>query len=113
MTAMVARLDEAALALHLARSNSHGRRMKVLPTVIASLMMLSSLNENATAAELKLGIIGLDTSHVTAFTKILNDSKAPNHVQGGKVVAAFKSSSADIPSSANRVEQYTAQLQNE
>ena len=87
--------------------------MKVLPTVIASLMMLSSLNENATAAELKLGIIGLDTSHVTAFTKILNDPKAPNHVPGGKVVAAFKSSSADIPSSANRVEQYTAQLQNE
>ncbi|MDB6175735.1 MAG: Oxidoreductase family, NAD-binding Rossmann fold [Chthoniobacteraceae bacterium] len=61
--------------------------------------------------DLKIGIIGLDTSHVTAFTKILNDANAPNHVPGAKVVAAFKSASADIPSSASRVEEYTATLE--
>jgi predicted dehydrogenase len=66
----------------------------------------------AFAAEMRIGIIGLDTSHVTAFTKLLNDAAAPNHVPGGKVVAAFKSSSPDIPSSADRVEQYTTELQN-
>lgn len=66
----------------------------------------------AFAAEMRIGIIGLDTSHVTAFTKVINDSSAPNHVPGGKVVAAVKSSSPDIPSSADRVEQYTAELQN-
>ena len=65
----------------------------------------------ALADDLKLGIIGLDTSHVTAFTEILNNSNAAGHVPGGKVVAAFKSSSADIPSSANRVEEYTTTLQ--
>ncbi|MFM1769603.1 MAG: hypothetical protein RJA22_2132 [Verrucomicrobiota bacterium] len=63
------------------------------------------------AAELRLGIIGLDTSHVTAFTKLINDPTTPKHVPGGKVVAAFKSSSADIPSSAGRVEGYTRELQ--
>jgi hypothetical protein len=89
--------------------------MKVSPIFIISLILLcSSVVENVRAAdELKLGIIGLDTSHVTAFTKILNDEKAPNHIPGGKVVAAFKASSPDIPSSADRVEQYTAELQNQ
>jgi predicted dehydrogenase len=62
---------------------------------------------------MRIGIIGLDTSHVTAFTKLLNDPSARNHVPGGKVVAAFKSSSADIPSSAERVEEYAEQMQKE
>jgi predicted dehydrogenase len=63
------------------------------------------------AAELRVGIIGLDTSHVTAFTKLINSPSDPKHVPGGRVVAAFKSSSADIPSSASRVEGYTKELQ--
>ena len=63
------------------------------------------------AADLKIGIIGMDTSHVTAFTKLLNDTTAPDHVPGGKVVAAFKSGSADIPSSIGRVEEYATVMQ--
>src|SRR5262245_7341243 len=62
------------------------------------------------AADLRVGIIGLDTSHVTAFTKLINDANDPKHVPGGRVVAAFKSSSADIESSASRVEEYTHEL---
>ena len=65
----------------------------------------------ALADELKIGVIGMDTSHVTAFTKLLNDSTAPDHVPGGKVVAAFKSGSADIPSSIGRVEEYATVMQ--
>ena len=65
------------------------------------------------ADELRLGLIGLDTSHVTAFTKLLNDSKQKNHVPGGKVVAAFKGGSPDIESSWSRVDGYTKQLQDE
>ncbi len=63
------------------------------------------------AADLRLGIIGCDTSHVTAFTETLNNPQAKGHVPGGKVVAAFKGGSQDIPSSASRVEQYTKTLQ--
>lgn len=63
-----------------------------------------------TGEDLRLGIVGLDTSHVTAFTKLLNDQNDPNHVPGGKVVAAFKGGSPDIESSASRVEGYTQQL---
>jgi hypothetical protein len=61
-------------------------------------------------AELRIGIIGLDTSHVGAFTKVLNDASDPNHVPGGKVVAAFKGGSPDIESSASRVDGYTEEL---
>jgi predicted dehydrogenase len=62
-------------------------------------------------AELKIGLIGLDTSHVLAFAKALNDPKLPAHIAGGRVVAAFKGGSQDIPSSRDRIEEYTKQLQ--
>ena len=72
-------------------------------------LLVSTLN--APAAELRLGMIGLDTSHVTAFTSLLNDPKHREHVPGGKVVAAFKGGSPDVESSIRRVDGYTQQLQ--
>ena len=54
----------------------------------------------------KLGIIGLDTSHVSAFTKLLNDPKR----EGMKVVAAFPGGSPDIESSRSRVDGFTQEL---
>ncbi len=63
------------------------------------------------AAELRIGIIGCDTSHATAFTKLINDESDTNHVPGGKVVAAFKGGSKDIDESASRVDGYAKTLQ--
>lgn len=63
------------------------------------------------AAELRVGIIGADTSHVVAFTEILNDPNAKGHVEGAKVVALFKGGSPDIESSWSRVEEYTKTMQ--
>ena len=60
--------------------------------------------------DLRLGIIGLDTSHVVAFTKILNDQGNPQHVKGAKVVAAFKGGSPDIPASRDRIDRFTKTL---
>ena len=60
--------------------------------------------------DLRLGIIGLDTSHVVAFTKILNDQGNPQHVKGAKVVAAVKGGSPDIPSSRDRIDRFTKTL---
>jgi len=64
----------------------------------------------AAAATLRLGIIGTDTSHVTAFTQILNDELSPEHVPGGQVVAAYKGGSPDIEESASRVDKYADEL---
>jgi hypothetical protein len=74
----------------------------------ASLFLLCAIA--ASAADLRLGIIGTDTSHVIAFSKVLNDPSTPDHVPGAKVVAAFKGGSPDIESSANRVEGYAKEL---
>ncbi len=63
------------------------------------------------AADLRIGMIGLDTSHVTEFTRRFNDPNDKNHVPGGKVVAAFKGGSKDIEGSWSRVEGYTKTLQ--
>jgi hypothetical protein len=60
--------------------------------------------------DLRIGIIGCDTSHATAFTESINNPAAKGHVPGGKVVAAFKGGSKDIPSSANRVAEYSKTL---
>ncbi len=62
------------------------------------------------AADLRIGMIGLDTSHVTAFTELLHNTNSPNYIPGGKVVAAFKGGSPDIESSASRVGEYTRTL---
>ncbi len=80
---------------------------------LCSLLLVVAILPNAlSAAEpLRLGLIGLDTSHVTAFTKLLNDTKHKDHVPGGKVVVAFKGGSPDIDSSWSRVEGYTKELQ--
>ena len=63
------------------------------------------------AAELRLGIVGTDTSHATAFTKMLNDPNAPDHVQGARVVAAYKGGSPDVEQSRSRIDRFTAELQ--
>src|SRR5580704_7492667 len=63
---------------------------------------------------LRAGIIGLDTSHVLAFTQTLNNGpKNPadaDKVAGVKVVAAYPQGSKDIESSTSRVPDYTAKV---
>lgn len=56
---------------------------------------------------LKVGIIGLDTSHATAFTNILNGPKQRPEAFGSRMVAAYPKGSPDIPSSVERVPSYT------
>lgn len=63
------------------------------------------------ASDLRVGMIGLDTSHVIAFTDLLNNTNNKAHIPGARVVAAFKGGSPDLPSSADRVEGYTKTLQ--
>ena len=58
----------------------------------------------------RVGIIGCDTSHTIAFTRVMN-AKKPDYAEGFRVVAAHKWGSKDIVSSTNRYEKYIAQLQ--
>ena len=59
---------------------------------------------------LRIGMIGLDTSHCLAFTKILNNADDPKHIPGCKVVMVYPKGSPDIESSVSRVPQYTEDI---
>ncbi|UNK18936.1 Gfo/Idh/MocA family oxidoreductase [Paenibacillus sp. N3/727] len=59
---------------------------------------------------LNIGIIGLDTSHAVAFTRLLNDPGHPYHIPGGRVTAAFPGGSPDFPLSASRVDGFTKEI---
>lgn len=61
--------------------------------------------------DLRIGIIGADTSHVTAFTKLINDASDPAHIPGGKVVACVPTQSPDWDKSFSRVEGFKKELQ--
>ncbi len=58
---------------------------------------------------LRAGMIGLDTSHVIAFTNALNDPEATGVLARVKVVAAYPGGS-EIPDSKNRVGDFTEKL---
>lgn len=59
--------------------------------------------------DLKIGLIGLDTSHSPAFTKFVNDPSNPK-MQGFKVSYAYPYGSSKIESSASRIPQYTTEI---
>ncbi len=72
--------------------------------------LLLLLGVACASGEIRLGIIGTDTSHVIAFTQILNDSSSPDYVPGAKVVAAYKGGSPDVESSYTRVDKFAEEL---
>jgi hypothetical protein len=62
------------------------------------------------AKGLRVGIIGLDTSHSIAFTKALNNAAAAPELGGYKVVAAYPQGSNDIESSVKRIPANTEEV---
>lgn len=78
--------------------------------LLAVSALFAALYQQLSAADLRIGMIGLDTSHVPAFTEILNNPENKKHVAGAKIVAAFKGGSPDIESSATRVDGFTKTL---
>ncbi len=59
---------------------------------------------------LRAGMIGLDTSHVIAFTQAINSPKAAGDLADVKIVAGYPGGSPDVPDSWNRVKKFTEQL---
>ena len=75
-----------------------------------TLNLLLLLSGAALAADLRIGIIGTDTSHVPAFTAILNDASNPEHIAGARVVAAYKGGSPDLEISRSRVDKFAEEV---
>src|SRR4051794_14725728 len=62
------------------------------------------------SADLRLGIIGTDTSHAVVFTQVLNNPSAPNHVSGAHIEVAYKGGSPDVEESKSRIDRYATEL---
>lgn len=104
--------------LHLLASGSYDKTV-IIWDVTAVLSAGGVEYETTTAATqpvstetkpLRIGIIGLDTSHAIAFTKLLNGETPPEWAQGAKIVAAYPKGSPDIESSTSRVPGYIEEV---
>ena len=74
-------------------------------------LLITCINSSSSPAEpLRAGIVGCDTSHVIAFTKLINAPDATGPRANVEIVVAFPGGSPDIPSSADRVGPYTEEL---
>jgi len=60
-----------------------------------------------TGEQVRVGMIGLDTSHCLAFTGMLNGETAKEGLEGYRLVAAYPQGSKDIESSTKRVPEIT------
>ncbi len=75
-------------------------------TALSLILCLSAAAQNVR----RIGIIGLDTSHSTAFTELLNGDGDDPFVRSFEVVAAYPYGSRTIPSSYNRIAGYTEEV---
>jgi hypothetical protein len=80
--------------------------------VVGTPMMVAAeeVEKLSEGEKIRVGLIGLDTSHAGAFAKIIREAVAGSPVSRLQIVAAFPGGSPDIPSSADRVEGYTQEL---
>jgi hypothetical protein len=75
-----------------------------------TVLVLGSAGGAACAAELRIGIIGTDSSHSGKFAHAFNDPAAQDRVPGARIVCAFKGGSPDMERSRARVEQFGDEL---
>ncbi len=86
-------------------------RVGRLSVLSVFLVFVSSFLYGAEDGPVRIGIIGLDTSHSIAFTKDFNQSPEKEPLAGFRVVAAYPYGSRDIESSSSRIPKYTEEME--
>jgi len=69
-----------------------------------------TVRTNGNGNLVRVGLVGLDTSHASAFASILHNPDDPFHIPGARVVAAYPGGSPDMPISISRVAGFTREL---
>src|SRR5687767_11694638 len=62
-------------------------------------------------SDLRIGIIGCDTSHSVEYAARLNDEGNPDHIPGARITVAFPTMSPDMPWSRSRADGFVKELQ--
>lgn len=78
--------------------------------LVAALFVTATARGEDKPAPMKIGIIGLDTSHVTAFTGLINKDGNKGPLENLRVVAAFPGGSPDLEISSTRIDGFTKTL---
>lgn len=98
---------------------SSGRRSFIKKTTIAGIGigLAGSAAGISSSPEVpngkRVGMIGLDTGHSTAFTKSLNDPQAGDRYRDYKVVAAYPKGTDNIIYWKNRIPEFTEEIKNQ
>ena len=82
--------------------------MNIMNKRLSLILFLSLVATIVPAQVMKVGIIGLDTSHSTAFTRLINSNDQA--YQDFKVVAAYPYGSRTIESAYSRIPKYTEEV---
>lgn len=78
------------------------KNKNILVLIISLIFVTPVISQNV----IKLGIVGLDTSHAPAFIKLLNDENSEKQYKDFKIVAAYPYGSKTIESSYKRIPGY-------
>lgn len=68
------------------------------------------MQPDGSARKIRMGILGLDTSHVGAFTKIINSPQADGELARLQVVAGFPGGNPAFPLSRDRLASFTHEI---
>ncbi len=85
------------------------RALALLTLFALASLQAAQAQEKAAAPPIRIGMIGLDTSHVPAFAKLFNNPKASGDLAGFKIVVGYPGGT-DMPASHDRVAKFTEGL---
>ena len=86
-------------------------RCRLILLVVCFLLLVTvEAQSDEPRHSIRVGMIGLDTSHAVAFTRIMNDPNAEGVLKQVKVVAGYPGGNPEFPLSRNRVKGFTEKL---
>ncbi|MCX8066056.1 MAG: Gfo/Idh/MocA family oxidoreductase [Candidatus Hydrogenedentes bacterium] len=83
---------------------------KISISLILSFLLFSTIYPEDL---IKIGMVGLDTSHVIAFAEIFNKPENPKYIPGFRIIVGYPGGSPDVEASYTRVEKFTERLREE
>jgi predicted dehydrogenase len=81
-----------------------------LSAAVLAVLSIHAADAAEPTGRIKAGLLGLDTSHVIEFPKLLNNPKATGELADMSIVAGYPGGSPDLPMSRDRVKGFTEQL---
>ena len=87
----------------------HLPKLLLISIVLLGAFSVARAAEGTAPKLIRAGMIGLDTSHVPAFTKLFNNPANTGDLAGIKIVAGYPGGT-DIPASRDRVKRFTEEI---